>query len=61
MAGRIESPIVALARRRVHKIIREQVAVIRQQAERTTDLYAVQDLKHLAEEIEKAVFGDGSD
>lgn len=61
MASRKESPIVSLARRRVHKIIRGQVAELRRQAEQETDLYAVQDLKRLADEVEKAVFGDGPD
>ena len=61
MASRKESPVVSLARRKVHKIIREQVAELRRQAERETDLYAVQDLKRLADEVERAVFGDGSD
>lgn len=61
MASRKESPVVSLARRKVHKIIQEQVAELRRQAEQETDLYAVQDLKRLADEVEKAVFGDGPD
>lgn len=61
MASRKESPIVAFARRKIHKIIREQIAQHIQQAEQESDLYAVQDLKRLADEVEKAVFGDGPD
>ena len=61
MASRKESPIVSFARRKVHRIIKEEIEKPCQQAEQENDLYAVQDLKRIADEVEKAVFGDGPD
>lgn len=59
MKSRRESIVVIQARRQVHKIIRQQIADIRRQAsEIEDDLYARQDLNSLADQIEKAVFGD---
>lgn len=59
MKNRRESIVVIQARRQVHKIIRQLIANIRQQAsEIEDDLYARQDLNSLADQVEKAVFGD---
>lgn len=59
MKNRRESIVVIQARRQVHKIIRQQIADIRRQAsEIEDDLYAQQDLNSLADQVEKAVFGD---
>lgn len=59
MKNRRESIVVIQARRQVHKIIRQLIADIRQQAsEIEDDLYARQDLNSLADQVEKAVFGD---
>lgn len=59
MKNRRESIVVVQARRQVHKIIRQLIADIRQQAsEIEDDLYARQDLNSLADQVEKAVFGD---
>lgn len=59
MKNRRESIVVIQARRQVHKIIRQLIADIRRQAsEIEDDLYARQDLNSLADQVEKAVFGD---
>ncbi|MGN0663937.1 MAG: hypothetical protein ACI4L5_02570 [Negativibacillus sp.] len=59
MKNRRESIVVIQARRKVHKIIRQLIADIRQQeSEIEDDLYARQDLNSLADQVEKAVFGD---
>lgn len=59
MKNRRESIVVIQARSQVHKIIRQLIADIRQQAsEIEDDLYARQDLNSLADQVEKAVFGD---
>lgn len=59
MKNRRESIVVIQARRQVHKIIRQLIADIRQQAsEIEDDLYARQDLNSMADQVEKAVFGD---
>ena len=59
MKNRRESIVVIQARRQVHKIIRQLIADLRQQAsEIEDDLYARQDLNSLADQVEKAVFGD---
>ena len=59
MKNRRESIVVIQARRQVHKIMRQLIADIRQQAsEIEDDLYARQDLNSLADQVEKAVFGD---
>ena len=56
--ARKQSPIVALARRRVHSIIRVEIDKLRRQAEQQEDLYTRQDLNTLADQVERAVFGD---
>ena len=59
MKSRRESIVVIQARRQVHKIIRQLIADIRRQAsEIEDDLYTRQDLNSLADQVEKAVFGD---
>lgn len=59
MKNRRESIVVIQARRQVHKIIRQLIADIRRQAsEIEDDLYTRQDLNSLADQVEKAVFGD---
>ena len=59
MKNRPESIIVTQTRMQVHKNICQQIAEIRRQAsEIEDDLYARQDLNSMADQVEKAVFGD---
>lgn len=55
MAKRKPTVKVVEARREVQLLIKE----FRQQAELESNLYTVQDLKRLADDLERVVFGDG--